>query len=164
VTSDGLSKEFAQSLAASPPRVAPSSVGVSERMSRARRKDTAPERALRSELHRRGLRFRIHRPVSFDRRRKVDIAFPSAQVAVFVDGCFWHACPEHATYPKANAEFWRTKLARNQERDQETNARLRSSGWEVLRVWEHEDPALAAERIEAAVRDRLREGAGAAHG
>jgi DNA mismatch endonuclease (patch repair protein) len=133
-------------------------------MSRASREDTGPERALRSQLHRRGLRFRVHRPLAFDRRRKVDIAFPAARVAVFVDGCFWHACPEHATYPKANAELWRAKLERNQERDHETSARLISSGWQVIRVWEHEDPAKAAERIEAAVRDRLRQGAGTARG
>jgi DNA mismatch endonuclease, patch repair protein len=141
-----------------------SSVGVSQRMSRARREDTGPERALRSELHKRGLRFRIHRPLAFDPRRKVDIAFPAARVAVFVDGCFWHVCPEHATYPKANAEFWRAKLARNQERDRETDARLTSSGWEVLRVWEHEDVTVAADRIEAAVRDRRPQSTGAARG
>jgi DNA mismatch endonuclease (patch repair protein) len=136
------------------PGMVPSSAAVSARMSRARREHTAPERALRSELHRRGLRFRVQRPLAFDRRRKADIAFPGARVAVFVDGCFWHSCPEHATQPKANEAFWSEKLRRNRERDAETNARLGDDGWHVIRVWEHEDPVTAADRIAAAVRVR----------
>lgn len=136
----------------------PSSLAVSERMGRARSQNTGPERALRSELHRRGLRFTLHRPLSFDRRRKVDIAFPRARVAVFVDGCFWHSCPEHATFPKANAEFWRAKLRRNTERDRDTDARLRAEGWDVVRVWEHEDASSAADRVASAVKGRANGG------
>src|SRR3954465_846748 len=118
-----------------------SSVDVSARMSRLAQADTAPERALRSELHRRGLRFRLQRRVDFDRRRRIDIAFPRERVAVFVDGCFWHRCPEHATFPRANGSFWSDKLDRNVARDRDTDERLRAAGWTVIRVWEHEDPA-----------------------
>src|SRR5262249_18136328 len=71
-------------------------------------------------------------------------AFPTARVVVFVDGCFWHACPQHATYPKVNTELWRDKLRRNQQRDAETDERLADDGWLVIRVWEHEDPSAAA--------------------
>jgi DNA mismatch endonuclease (patch repair protein) len=138
------------------PQMVPSSPEVSQRMSRARREDTGPERELRSELHRRGLRFTLHRPLPIDRRRKVDIAFPGARVAVFVDGCFWHSCPEHATFPKANALLWKEKLRRNTERDRETDAYLRAEGWEVIRIWEHEDAVSAADRVAAIVRNRWR--------
>jgi DNA mismatch endonuclease (patch repair protein) len=110
----------------------PSSQAVSRRMRDARRKDTAPEVALRSELHRRGLRFRVHVPLAFDRRRKADIVFAPAKVAVFVDGCFWHSCPEHATWPKANAAFWERKLRGNRARDLNTNDQLRNLGWEAV--------------------------------
>jgi DNA mismatch endonuclease (patch repair protein) len=131
-----------------------SSDAVSRRMAMARREHTDPERALRSELFARGLRFRVQRPLEFDRRRRADIVFPTERVAVFVDGCFWHVCPEHATWPKANAEWWRRKLERNQERDRDTNARLAAARWEVLRIWEHEDVCDAADRVEATVRAR----------
>lgn len=113
----------------------------------ARRAHTAPELALRSALHRQGLRFRIQRPLPFDRRRRADITFPREEIPVFVDGCFWHSCPEHATSPKANESFWRTKLERNQQRDADTDRRLTDAGWTVIRVWEHEDPDAAAERV-----------------
>jgi DNA mismatch endonuclease (patch repair protein) len=132
----------------------PSSPAVSARMSRARSEDTTPELELRSELHRRGLRFRVHRPLAFNRRRRADIVFPREQIAVFVDGCFWHSCPEHATRPKANAEFWRDKLERNRQRDTDTDRMLEQSGWCSLRIWEHERPSLAADRIETLIRVR----------
>jgi DNA mismatch endonuclease (patch repair protein) len=90
--------------------------------------------------------------LEFDRRRRVDIVFPRERVAVFVDGCFWHSCPDHATHPRANAEFWRSKLQRNVDRDRDTDGRLEALGWTVLRFWEHEDPGAAADRIEAVVR------------
>jgi DNA mismatch endonuclease (patch repair protein) len=89
-------------------------------------------------------------------RRVADFAFIGARVAVFVDGCFWHGCPVHATWPKNNAEFWRAKILANQQRDLDTNARLRAEGWEVVRVWAHEEPDLAAARIEEVVRARRR--------
>jgi DNA mismatch endonuclease (patch repair protein) len=82
----------------------------------------------------------------------MDVAFTRAKVAVFVDGCFWHRCPEHATQPRANSEWWARKLRTNAERDEDTNAALARQGWTVLRFWEHEDPTAIAETIEAAVR------------
>jgi DNA mismatch endonuclease (patch repair protein) len=116
-------------------------------MRRLRRRDTAPELLLRSELHRRGFRFRIQRPLEFDRRRRADLVFVVARVAVFVDGCFWHACPIHGTMPKANREFWEKKLRANVERDRDTDRRLMELGWTVVRIWEHEPPADAADRV-----------------
>src|SRR5262245_7745339 len=113
-------------------------------MSRQRRSGTSPERALRSELHRRGLRFRINRRPVPSLRRTADITFGPSRVAVMIDGCFWHACPEHATEPQNNGEWWRLKLARNVERDRDTDQRLSDAGWLVLRFWEHDDPVRAA--------------------
>lgn len=124
------------------------------RMSRQRSRDTGPERALRSLLHRRGLRFRLHQRPLPGVRRQADIVFRGARVAVFVDGCFWHSCPDHATSPRANGAWWRDKLAANVSRDRDTDQRLRDAGWVVVRVWEHEDPAAAAERVGEVVRRR----------
>lgn len=121
-------------------------------MSTLARADTAPELDLRKELHRRGLRYRVQLHVPGNRRRRIDVAFTRAKVAVFVDGCYWHGCPEHGTNPTANNEWWQWKFARNKARDEDTNRHLRELGWTVIRVWEHEDPADAADRIEAAVR------------
>ena len=120
-----------------------------------RERDTGIERAIRSHLHARGLRFRVHRRLLSGSRREVDVVFPGARVAVFVDGCFWHGCPEHGTWPRNNAEFWRRKIEANVDRDRDTNARLAAEGWTVVRVWEHESPAEAAARIADAV-DRRR--------
>ena len=125
-------------------RAAASSLEASRRMQRVRQKNTSAESALRSELHALGLRYRIHVPVLTKPRRVADVAFGGLRVAVFVDGCFWHGCAPHATWPKANAEFWRTKILGNQERDRDTNERLRSEGWMVVRVWEHESSEQAA--------------------
>ena len=108
------------------------------------RAHTAPERALRSELHRRGLRFRVDAPVEVGapgRRPRPDIVFGRHRVAVFVDGCFWHACPEHGSLPVANRAFWKRKLDANSARDRRTDALLTEAGWRVIRVWEHEVPA-----------------------
>jgi DNA mismatch endonuclease (patch repair protein) len=85
-------------------------------------------------------------------RRQVDIAFGTARVAVFVDGCFWHSCPLHATTAKANAAFWRAKLAANQRRDRDTDRRLKHAGWRVVRVWEHENARTAAKRVAKMIR------------
>lgn len=120
-----------------------------------RGRDTKPERALRSALHSRGLRFRVHRRLLPGVRREADVVFGPARVAVFVDGCFWHSCPTHGSSAKANAKFWRNKLKTNRERDADTDARLRAAGWLPLRVWEHESPATAADRIAKIVRNRL---------
>ena len=112
------------------------------------RVDTAPERLLRSELHRRGLRFRKNRRLHlFGRYVRPDIIFPRLAVAVFVDGCFWHRCPVHSSWPRANAAFWEEKFQRNVARDRLDDAVLTEAGWKVIRVWEHEDPAEAATRI-----------------
>lgn len=133
-----------------------SSARIRDQMSRLRQRDTAPELALRSELHRRGLRFRVdRRPVPAIRTR-ADVVFGPARVAVYVDGCFWHGCPEHGSMPKANGEFWRQKLARNRDRDRENDDMLRASDWEVVRVWEHEEATEAADRVERTVKARLR--------
>lgn len=107
----------------------------SEIMSRVKSKDSRAERALRSALHAEGLRFRLHRRVE---GVTVDIVFPGATVAVLVDGCFWHGCPKHATYPKSNQGYWLPKLAENKDRDKRQSARLRNAGWRLIRVWEHD--------------------------
>jgi DNA mismatch endonuclease (patch repair protein) len=120
-------------------------------MSRQRTRDTAPELALRRELHRRGARFFVDRAPLPGVRRRADLVFPRLRVAVYVDGCFWHRCPEHATDPKRNAEWWATKLAANVARDRATDATLTESGWQVVRVWEHEDPTTAATRVQSAL-------------
>ncbi|MCP9209336.1 very short patch repair endonuclease [Streptomyces sp. NEAU-Y11] len=129
----------------------PSSPEVSARMSRQASRDTGTERAVRQLLHASGYRYRIHYPVPGMPRRKIDIAFTRARLAILIDGCFWHSCPEHATSPKANAEWWRQKLHRNAERDQETNAQLEAEGWIVLRFWEHESPDTVMRQVAAAV-------------
>lgn len=130
----------------------PSSAGVSARMSRQRRRDTAPEVSLRRLLHAQGFRYRVAWPVPGMPRRTADIAFTKAKVAVFIDGCFWHACPEHGTMPASNGDWWQNKLATNQARDLATNAHLQALGWTVVRAWEHEDVAAVAMRVAAAVR------------
>ncbi len=130
----------------------PIAPATSRRMSRTAQRDNRGERALRSELHRRGFRFRLHRPIVEGTRRTVDVVFPGAKLAVFVDGCFWHGCPAHGTSPKNNAAWWRAKIAANIARDRDTDARLAALGWTVLRIWAHEDPVEAADRIEAFAR------------
>lgn len=117
-----------------------------------RSKNTAPELAVRSLLHARGLRYRVHaRPLAAS-RRTADIVFTRRKIAVFIDGCFWHACPDHFTMPRANADYWGPKIERNQQRDREVDAALRAAGWTVLRFWEHEPPADVVSRIEGIVR------------
>ncbi|MGW7487074.1 very short patch repair endonuclease [Streptomyces sp. NPDC054786] len=133
------------------PPVSPSSPGVSARMRRQGRLDTKPELAVRRLLHASGLRYRLQRRVPGMARRTIDIAFPGLHIAVFLDGCFWHGCPEHATSPKANAQWWRTKLEGNMARDAETTSHLESAGWTVLRFWEHETPESVAEQVTQAV-------------
>jgi DNA mismatch endonuclease (patch repair protein) len=128
-------------------------------MSRQQTKDTRPEIEIRRELHRRGLRFRVGRQPVPGLRTKADIVFSTARVAIYVDGCFWHSCPEHATQPAANAAWWKEKLRRNRDRDIATNQALEDAGWTVVRVWEHEAPESAADRIEDVVRARRADGA-----
>ena len=125
-----------------------------------RRADTKPEVAFRSMLHRSGLRFRKDHYIRLERRGvKVDVVFPTQRVAVFIDGCFWHRCPEHATTPARNHDYWVAKFERNMTRDIATNQELTQLGWRVIRVWEHEvkQPELsqhAVDRVKAIVQCR----------
>lgn len=110
---------------------------------------TRPELDLRSELHRRGLRFRVSiRPVPTIRRR-ADIVFSRRLIAVFMDGCFWHACPQHFRPPATNSSYWSAKITGNHARDRNTDASLASAGWTVVRVWEHEAVLAAADKVAA---------------
>lgn len=136
------------------PSVSPSSPEASRRMARVRQRGTDVEIELRRALHARGLRYRLQVPLSKKPRRVADIVFIGARVAVFVDGCFWHGCPLHATWPKENAGFWRAKIEANRARDADTTRRLRELGWEVIRVWSHEDPVEAARLIYDRVLER----------
>jgi DNA mismatch endonuclease, patch repair protein len=140
----------------------PSSPSVSARMSRQGRRDTLPEVAVRRLLHASGMRYRVNVPVPGMPRRTIDIVFSKARIAIFMDGCFWHGCPQHATQPKANAEWWRTKLDKNIARDVETTEHLRAEGWTVLRFWEHEAPGEVAARIAGVVTDFKSSGGGEA--
>ncbi len=105
----------------------------SEIMSRVRGKDTAPEIVLRKVLWDSGWRYRKHYGPY-----KIDIAFPRLRVAIFVDGCFWHCCPDHGEIPASNRQYWEPKLRRNSERDAAITNDLTNQGWTVIRVWEHE--------------------------
>jgi DNA mismatch endonuclease (patch repair protein) len=117
-----------------------------------RRRDTQPELALRSLLHSRGLRYRVDfRPIA-GIRNKADIVFTRRRVAVFIDGCFWHGCPEHYFASKTNVDYWEPKIEQNRLRDNAVTSALEEAGWRVIRVWEHESVEEAADRIEAAVR------------
>jgi DNA mismatch endonuclease (patch repair protein) len=117
-----------------------------------RSKDTKPEVRLRSILHARGLRYRVnHRPLP-GVRMTADMVFTRSKVAVFVDGCFWHGCPEHYRKPAINKDYWEPKLKKNLGRDGIVDAALLAEGWTVIRSWEHEDPELVADRVESAVR------------
>lgn len=136
------------------PSVSPSSPEASRRMARVRQRGTDVEIELRRALHALGLRYRLQVPLSRKPRRVADIVFIGARVAVFVDGCFWHGCPLHATWPKENAGFWRAKIEANRARDADTARRLRELGWEVIRVWSHEDPVEVARLIYDRVLER----------
>jgi DNA mismatch endonuclease (patch repair protein) len=133
----------------------PADNAVRRRMQRQPRRDTKPELELRRELHRRGLRYRVDVAPLAGMRSRADVVFPSIKVAVFVDGCFWHGCPEHGTAPATNAAWWRDKLSANRARDRRVDAELECAGWKVVRVWEHESATAAADRVESAVRTAL---------
>lgn len=132
----------------------PLSEGRSRNMKANRRADTKPEVALRSALHARGLRFRkdFLLRIGDGVRVKPDVVFTARRVAVFVDGCFWHVCPEHGRYPSTNDWYWTPKLRRNMERDKRVTAALRDAGWQVVRAWEHEPVSDVAAKVESCVR------------
>lgn len=136
------------------PSPAASSAAVRKRMQRTRQRDTPAELRLRRLLHAMGLRYFVDAKPLAGSPRRADIVFPRAKVVVFVDGCFWHGCPVHGTWPKANQDFWRAKLLANMQRDENTNQQLSAQGWLVIRVWQHEDPAIVAPRIAEHVRQR----------
>src|SRR5258708_2531978 len=119
-----------------------------------RRRDTVPERAIRSLLHAQGERFRVDYPIRLSGSRPIraDVAFPRRLVAVFVDGCFWHGCPQHGTSPSTNADYWKRKIEENRLRDARITRQLSRAGWSVVRIWEHEEPSEAVETIVAKVK------------
>lgn len=133
-------------------RPSASSLAALRRMKSQRQRDTEPETALRSALHMLGFRFRVDYRLP-EMRRRADIAFPRLRIAVFVDGCFWHACPSHRTYPKANAEWWHEKIAANVSRDRDTDIKLRAIGWRSVRIWEHDDVSDATAAVLEAIAD-----------
>jgi DNA mismatch endonuclease, patch repair protein len=137
-------------------RPAASSPAALARMVRQRRRDTRPEMAIRRLLHAHGMRYRVDAALP-GMRRRADLLFTSVRVAVFIDGCFWHGCPEHGTRPKNNAAWWSEKIAANAERDRDTDRRLTADGWAVFRIWEHEEPETAAARIAEVVANKQAE-------
>ncbi|MEU3740141.1 very short patch repair endonuclease [Streptomyces sp. NPDC032198] len=112
-----------------------------------RGRDTKPELALRSLLHAQGLRYRVDISPLTGVRRRADLVFPRQKLAIFVDGCFWHGCPDHFRPAKKNAQMWQQKIEQNRSRDAETNRLLGDAGWTVMRFWEHEDPRTSADRV-----------------
>lgn len=134
-------------LASEPTRMRPEPA-VGARYAALQRSGTRPEKMLRSELHRRGRRFRVNQLIPGIPRRRVDIAFTRVRLVVQVDGCFWHDCPDHGFRPKTNSEWWSWKLKRNAQRDRDTDEKLAALGWTVLRIWEHTDAQGAADLVE----------------
>jgi DNA mismatch endonuclease (patch repair protein) len=131
----------------------PTTPGRSRNMAAIKRRDTRPELAIRSLLHAAGKRYRVDVRLDLEGARpRPDILFTRARVAVFVDGCFWHCCPDHGRKPGVNGGYWGPKLERNVARDRAADEALAAAGWTVIRVWEHEAPEAAAERIMAALR------------
>ncbi|WP_432790472.1 very short patch repair endonuclease [Brevibacterium sp. K11IcPPYGO002] len=119
-----------------------------------KRRDTKPELTLRSILHSRGLRFRVDCSPIKGVRSRADIVFSKAKIVVFVDGCFWHGCPLHFISPKTNADYWSAKIAKNKGRDLRVDRVMSQAGWIVIHIWEHDDPAVAADLVERAWRRR----------
>lgn len=126
-----------------------STPGVRRSMRANRGRDTSPELAIRRELHRRGRRYFVNRRPVPTIRRTSDILFPRKKVAVLIDGCFWHGCPLHRTWPKTNSEFWLSKIEANIARDTETTRLWEEAGWGVLRFWEHQPVDEVVAEIEA---------------
>lgn len=134
---------------------AASTAGRRRNMQANRRRDTKPELALRSALHRAGFRYRVDYRIDFPGGRvRPDIVFTRKRIAVFVDGCFWHCCPEHGSRPSINQSYWSPKLTRNAERDARNTELLREADWTVLRIWEHESVPSALNRVSEALMTR----------
>ncbi|MGW3420270.1 very short patch repair endonuclease [Streptomyces phaeochromogenes] len=128
-----------------------SSAARRRNMQAIRSRDTKPEWLIRRLVHAQGLRYRVSaRPIP-DLRRTADLVFRPAKVAVFVDGCYWHGCPEHYVPPRTNSGYWSEKVLRNVKRDRDTDQRLSDAGWLVLRFWEHEQSETCADKIAATV-------------
>lgn len=139
---------------ATPVRSWASSPAVRSVMRGNRSRDTRPELALRAAIRAHGLGYRVDARPLPESRRRADIVFVGPKVAVFCDGCYWHGCPEHFRPARRNSEFWEEKIAGNRARDLETDRLLTDAGWDVIRIWEHEDPELAARRIAEVVSTR----------
>ncbi|NEC65806.1 DNA mismatch endonuclease Vsr [Streptomyces sp. SID9727] len=133
-----------------------SSAARRRNMQAIRSRDTQPERLIRRLVHANGLRYRVAARPLPDLRRTADLVFRPAKVAVFIDGCYWHGCPEHYVPPKTNPGYWSDKVARNMARDRDTDKRLAEAGWAVLRFWEHQDSDVCALEIVSTVRERRR--------
>ncbi|MFI8694704.1 very short patch repair endonuclease [Dietzia maris] len=130
-------------------RPPPSSANVSRNMSRQKRRDTKCETEVRKFLHASGARYRVNfRPLP-EYRFSADLGWKSLKLAIFIDGCFWHGCPKHATIPKSNTEWWRDKIEANRRRDQRVVQQLENAGWVAARFWEHEPSANVARTIVA---------------
>lgn len=117
-----------------------------------KRRDTAPEMAVRRLVHAAGLRYLVDAKPIAELNRRADLVFTRARVAVFIDGCFWHGCHQHGTSPRTNSAYWSAKIERNKARDLDTDRALLDAGWTVIRVWEHEDPVGVADRIRKLVK------------
>ncbi|GHG04905.1 hypothetical protein GCM10018777_15660 [Streptomyces albogriseolus] len=135
-----------------------SSAARRRNMQAIRSRDTTPEKLIRRLVHAQGLRYRVAARPLPDLRRTADMVFRPAKVAVFIDGCYWHGCPEHYVPPKTNEGYWSDKVARNVARDRDTDQRLTEAGWTVLRFWEHEASEECAARIAAEVEKRRNQG------
>lgn len=136
----------------------PSSLDTNRRLARVRQSGTRAEIELRRAWHARGLRYRVQLPILRKPHRVADIVFTRVKVAVFVDGCFWHGCPVHATWPNNNAEFWKEKIQTNRAKGADTNIRLKSIGWEPVQIWEHDNTVEAADQICRLIQVRRTEG------
>lgn len=134
----------------------PVSPGRRRNMQANRRRDTGPELAIRRALHAEGYRYRVDYRIDLEGARvRPDIAFTRQKVAVFIDGCFWHCCPEHGRLPKVNGGYWSPKLRLNVERDVRNTAALENAGWVVVRIWEHEATSGATTRVHEAIISRM---------
>ncbi|WP_078858485.1 very short patch repair endonuclease [Streptomyces sp. NRRL F-2799] len=140
-----------------PPGSWASSAARRRNMQAIRSRDTTPERLIRSLVHAQGFRYRVAARPLPNLRRTADLVFRPAKLAVFIDGCYWHGCPQHYVPPRTNPGYWSDKVARNMARDRDTDDQLRAAGWTVLRFWEHDPAEECALKIVATV-SRLRNG------